>query len=123
MRAQSRTRLRRFAAAAAATAIIAAASATTYFCKHPHVAHAAAASVPEVPVVTVELRDVVEPKEFTDHLAASKTAEIRARVPGFIRSVHFSDGSTVAAGQLLFQLDARPYAAARDRFQAELDEA
>lgn len=54
--------------------------------------------------------------EYPAHLDAIETVEVRPRVPGYIDSIHFTDGAEVKAGDLLFIIDPRP-------FQAELDRA
>ncbi len=46
--------------------------------------------------------------------------EIRARVTGYIVKVNFEDGQEVKKGDLLFEIDPRPYQAALDRAQGEL---
>jgi RND family efflux transporter MFP subunit len=74
---------------------------------------------PEPPKVTVrkpELREVVDYKDYNGTTAASAKVEIRARVRGHIDSVNFQDGQLVKEGDLLFQLDQRP-------FQLELEAA
>ena len=54
--------------------------------------------------------------DYNGWLAAFKTLEVRSRVRGHIQSIHFKDGDIVTKGQLLFQLDPRP-------FQVEIDRA
>ncbi|WP_197453634.1 efflux RND transporter periplasmic adaptor subunit [Caulifigura coniformis] len=63
-----------------------------------------------------ELRQVVDSKDYNGTAAASATVEIRSRVRGYIQDVHFVDGQNVKAGELLFELDPRP-------FQLEIDAA
>jgi len=80
---------------------------------------AAARPQPEPPKVTVQhpvLRQVVDSKDYNGTAAASATVEIRSRVRGYIQDVHFVDGQNVKAGDLLFELDPRP-------FQLEIDAA
>ncbi len=71
---------------------------------------------------------VTEYLEMTGTVAASKTVNLVARVPGYLESVHFADGAVVDAGQLLFVIEQPPYQAqvelnraALVRAQAELD--
>lgn len=71
-----------------------------------------AAAKPEPPKVTVrtpEMREVVDYKEYNGSTAASATVEVRARVRGHIDKVNFSDGQLVKEGDLLFELDPRPF--------------
>lgn len=57
-------------------------------------------------------RAIVEYDEFTGRFEPSRTVEIRPRVPGQLRAVHFRDGDYVRQGQLLFTIDPRPFQAA-----------
>ncbi len=74
---------------------------------------------PEVEVTKVLPRPVELYSEATAEFRALDSTEIRARVEGHLLSRHFQEGSRVEQGQLLFQLDPRPYeasvAAARAR--------
>jgi RND family efflux transporter MFP subunit len=76
---------------------------------------------PPVPVTvaTVIDREVTEWDEFTGRLEAVDTVAIRPRVSGYISSVHFDEGAVVRKGQLLFQIDPRPFDAEVDRLRAE----
>jgi len=64
--------------------------------------------------VTVE---VVEPRNATSYITvpgrtqATDTVELRARVTGFLDSVNFEPGRMVEQGQLLYQIDPRPFKA------------
>ena len=81
---------------------------------------------PPVPTVTVAkgiARTVTEYDDFVGRLESPQTVEIRARVSGYLDTVHFREGSEVKQGDLLFTIDPRPYQATVDRFQAELDRA
>lgn len=76
-----------------------------------------AAVEPEAPRVTVmhpERRELTDHEEFNGWMAADKWVEVRARVKGHIKKIHFTDGQYVKKGDLLFELDPRP-------FQAEID--
>lgn len=80
---------------------------------------AAAAPPPvEVAVATPLQRSIVEYDEFTGRFEASQTVEVRPRVSGQLRSIHFRDGDYVRRGQLLFTIDPRPYQAALAEAQA-----
>lgn len=74
----------------------------------------------EVTVATPLAQDVTDWDEYTGRLAAVDTVEIRARVNGYVQSVHFTDGALVKKGDLLFVIDPRPYQAALDEAQAQL---
>jgi RND family efflux transporter MFP subunit len=75
---------------------------------------------PQVTVATVLERDVTEWDEFTGRLEAVDSVAIRPRVSGYISSVEFTEGALVRRGQMLFQIDARPFEADVDRLKAEL---
>jgi multidrug efflux system membrane fusion protein len=76
-----------------------------------------------VTVAPVVNRDVTEWDEFTGRLEAVDTVAIRPRVSGYISQVPFSEGTIVRRGQLLFQIDPRPFEAEVDRLRAELTRA
>ena len=89
------------------------------------------AAAPVAPAVTVShprSEPVTEYLEMTGTVAASKTVNLVARIPGYLESVNFKDGSVVPAGALLFVIEQGPYQAQVDlqkaaltRAQAELD--
>jgi RND family efflux transporter MFP subunit len=66
---------------------------------------------PKVSVIRPEKRELTDYAEFNGWLEADKTIEVRARVRGHIQSIHFADGEIVKAGDLLFELDPRPFEA------------
>ena len=79
-----------------------------------------AAPPPQVAVAPVIERDVTEWDEFTGRLQAVDSVEVRPRVSGFVAAVRFSEGAMVRKGDLLFQIDPRPFQAEVDRLRAEL---
>jgi multidrug efflux system membrane fusion protein len=74
---------------------------------------------PEVTTAEVTVRDLNDSADFTGRLEAVDSVEIRARVGGYVESVHFAEGGRVAAGDLLYQIDPRPFQATVDRLKAE----
>jgi RND family efflux transporter MFP subunit len=81
------------------------------------------AAPPPPPKVTVSQpvnREVVEWEEYTGRLEAVESVEVRARVNGYLQSIHFKNGVTVKQGDLLFIIDPRPYQAELERAKAEL---
>jgi multidrug efflux system membrane fusion protein len=83
-----------------------------------------ASSGPPLPAVTVSkpLQDkVTEWDEYTGRFVPVATVDVRARVSGFIDSIHFKDGQIVKQGDLLFVIDPRPYRLAVDQAKAELE--
>jgi multidrug efflux system membrane fusion protein len=79
----------------------------------------ASTALPEVTVAAVIHRPLREWQEFSGRLQAVNTVEIRPRVSGYIDRVAFQDGSRVKKGQILFQIDPRPFQAEVDRLVAE----
>jgi RND family efflux transporter MFP subunit len=78
----------------------------------------AAADPPEVPVTRPVSREVTDHAEFTGRTAPSRTVEVRPRVSGYLTKVAFKDGAEVKQGDLLFEIDPRPYQADLDKAQA-----
>ncbi len=60
-------------------------------------------------------------KEFSARLEAVDFAEIRPQVSGVIQKVNFEDGAQVKKGDILYVIDTRPYQAAVNRIQADLN--
>jgi RND family efflux transporter MFP subunit len=72
-------------------------------------------------VATTPITDyVMDHQEFTGRLNAVKAVDIRARVTGYVNEVPFKEGDTVKEGDLLFQIDARSYAADLNQAKANL---
>jgi len=82
------------------------------------------AAVPlEVEVAQVEQRDVPVYSEWIGTLDGMVNAEIRAQVAGYLRSQRYTEGSFVQKGQLLFEIDPRPFQATLDQAKGELAKA
>ena len=79
--------------------------------------------VPEVVVQPVEVRDTPVEVVVTGQVRGGEDVEIRARVPGFLEAVEYQEGTLVRQGQLLFVIDARPFAARETRARAGVAEA
>ncbi len=75
---------------------------------------------PKVSVSQVVFREVAEWDEFTGRLEAVNTVAVRPRVSGFVAAVRFREGAVVRRGDLLFQIDPRPFQAEVDRLKAEV---
>ena len=69
---------------------------------------------PDVTTAAVLIADLRQWADFTGRLEAVESVEIRARVGGYVEAVQFEEGGRVAQGDLLLQIDPRP-------FQAEVD--
>ncbi|MGE0484268.1 MAG: efflux RND transporter periplasmic adaptor subunit [Gammaproteobacteria bacterium] len=75
---------------------------------------------PEVEVVTAERGTVALERELVGRLLSSRIAEVRARVSGVVLERHYTEGTDVAAGQLLFRIDPQPLEAAVAAAEAAL---
>src|SRR5207237_6841533 len=76
--------------------------------------HAAPPQTPKPPLVTVSQpveREVVDYREFTGRTAAVEAVSIRARVSGYLDKIAFREGAEVKQGEVLFEIDPRPYKA------------
>lgn len=83
----------------------------------------AAPAGPPISAATVVEKAVTETQEFSGRLEAIERVEIRSRVSGFITAVNFKPGSEVKKGDVLFQIDARPYQAELSRAEAAANSA
>lgn len=75
---------------------------------------------PPVQVASPLAKRVTNWDEFTGRFEAREQVEVRARVSGFLDSIHFRDGDMVKRGDLLFTIDQRPYQLAVDAAKAEV---
>lgn len=81
---------------------------------------------PPPPGVTVTFptqRNVTEYLEFSGMTQPAETVEIRARVKGFLKERHFTEGAEVKQGQLLLVIDEEPFFIQRDAAKTRLREA
>src|ERR1044071_3950432 len=84
---------------------------------------AAAPPAPQVTTAEVAVRDLREWSDFTGRLQPVGNVEVRARVGGYVESANFAEGGRVERGDLLFQIDPRPFKAEVDRLTAERERA
>lgn len=75
---------------------------------------------PEVTVAVPVQKELANYLEFTGRTEAIESVELRARVNGYLVSVNFEEGEDVEAGQLLFEIDPRPYEAALRAAEADV---
>jgi RND family efflux transporter MFP subunit len=76
---------------------------------------------PRVTIQHPQQREIVDYNEYNGWMDASATVEIRSRVRGHIDKVHFTDGQIVEQGQLLFELDPRPFQADIEVAEGQVD--
>jgi RND family efflux transporter MFP subunit len=84
--------------------------------------------LPTLPTINVTVatpveKEVVNYGEYTGNTAAVRSVDIRARVSGYLEKVAFQEGAIVKTGDLLFVIDPRPYQAAFDQAQANVEQA
>jgi RND family efflux transporter MFP subunit len=80
-------------------------------------------STPDVEVVQVEKKDVPIYAEWIGTLDGLVNADVRAQVTGYLLKQGYQEGAYVEQGQLLFQIDPRPFQAALDQAQGQLAQA
>jgi membrane fusion protein, multidrug efflux system len=73
-----------------------------------------------VVVAPVVQRSVPLRLEYIGNMKAWESAEIKARVTGYVLSYHFREGENVKQGQQLFSIDPRPFKAILDKAKAQL---
>lgn len=78
---------------------------------------------PEVGVIVARAGAIPLTRELVGRLAATRTAEVRARVPGIVERRLYIEGSDVKAGQPLFEIDPAPLRAALNAREAALGQA
>ena len=78
-------------------------------------------SAPVVPVSRPVQRKVTDYADFTGRTDAVETVSIRARVTGYLQTMRFREGSEVKQGDLLFEIDPRPYQAQLDQAQGQVE--
>jgi RND family efflux transporter MFP subunit len=86
----------------------------------------ATGSAPPPPAVTVARplqKTITEWDEYTGRFTAISSVDVRARVSGFIDSIHFNEGQIVKQGDLLFVIDPRPYRLAVEQAKADVERA
>ena len=78
---------------------------------------------PEVEVATVLVQDVPITKEWVGTLDGRVNAQIRGQVSGLLMKQNYTEGSFVRTGQLLFEIDPRPFQAAMNLAKGSLAQA
>ncbi len=108
----------------AAFLLLAAGSAAIYSCGSS-TANAPASAPPAqaLPVITVSDHEVTAHREFTASIEGSRDIEIRPQVDGYLDRISVDEGAYVRKGQVLFHIDARPYAEQLNTAKASLQSA
>lgn len=88
-----------------------------------HVSGARSGVSPDVEVVQVEQKDVPIYGEWIGTLDGFTNADVRAQVTGYLLRQGYQEGAFVKQGQLLFEIDPRPFQAALDQAEGQLAQA
>src|SRR5262245_16136740 len=83
-------------------------------------------TAPPPPAVSVSrpvMRSITDEETFTGRTEAVATAEVRARVGGYLQQVYFTEGAEVRQGDLLAVIDPRPFAADLEKARADIGRA
>jgi multidrug efflux pump subunit AcrA (membrane-fusion protein) len=80
-------------------------------------------ALPDVEVLQVQQEDVPVIHEWIGTLDGLVNADVRAQVTGYLLKQGYQEGAFVKQGQLLFQIDPRPFQAALDQAQGQLAQA
>src|ERR1700676_3360265 len=78
---------------------------------------------PEVEIAAVQQKDVPVFNEWIGTLDGFVNADIKAQVSGYLLDQAYREGFFVKQGQMLFQIDPRPFQAVVDQAQAQLAQA
>lgn len=83
-------------------------------------AEVAEPEAPAIPVAHPVVRQVTDFVDFTGQTAAVNSVTIVPRVTGYLESEPFKEGAEVKAGNVLFEIDPRPYQAQLDQAQGQV---
>jgi len=78
---------------------------------------------PEVLVTEVVQKEVPLIRQWVGTLNGSENADVRARTTGYLQKRAYQEGGYVKQGDLLFEIDPRPFVAALDQAKSQLQEA
>src|SRR6202022_4157083 len=81
------------------------------------------AGPPEVLVTEVVQKEVPVIRQWVGTLNGSENADVRARTTGYLQKRAYQEGGFVKNGDLLFEIDPRPFIAALDQAKGQLQEA
>jgi multidrug efflux system membrane fusion protein len=79
-----------------------------------------ASTLPVVPVSRPVEREVTDYVDYTGRTAAVQALDVRARVTGYLMQMPFKEGGDVKKGDLLFEIDPRPYQDMVDAAKAQV---
>src|SRR4051794_25588609 len=76
---------------------------------------------PAIPVSRPVSRQVTDYVDFTGRTDAVQSVDVRARVTGYLVRMPFKEGAEVKTGDLLFEIDPRPYKAQLDQALGQVE--
>lgn len=83
----------------------------------------AAPAAPQVTVAKPTRKMIADHDEYVGRFVAMDYVEVRARVSGYLDSIHFADGQMIKKGDPLFTIDRRPFVAALNQAKAAIEQA
>jgi membrane fusion protein (multidrug efflux system) len=98
-------------------------SVVTVFTSCQKTPQARVAGPPEVLVTEVIQKEIPVIREFVGTLNGVENAQVRAREAGYLQTIAYQQGGYVKKGDLLFEIDPRPFIAALDQAKGQLQEA
>lgn len=84
---------------------------------------AMSAGPPEVLITEVVQKEVPVFRQWVGTVNGIQNAEVRARTEGYLTTISYQQGGYVKQGDVLFQIDSRPFVAALDQAKGQLEEA
>jgi membrane fusion protein (multidrug efflux system) len=75
---------------------------------------------PQVSVITIKPQTIPEVTSIVAQTESSQLVDITARISGFLDKINYQEGAVVKAGQVLFQIDPKPFQAQLDAARGEL---
>jgi membrane fusion protein (multidrug efflux system) len=88
-----------------------------------HASGAGTGAAPDVMVAQVEQQDIPLYGQWIGTLAGQVNANVQAQVTGYLLRRDYQEGSLVRSGQLLFEIDPRPFQAALEQAEGQLAQA
>ncbi|SDZ95955.1 membrane fusion protein, multidrug efflux system [Arachidicoccus rhizosphaerae] len=89
-------------------------------CTEPTQAAVGSQPAPSLPVIQVQKEPVTTYRDYTATVEGAKDIEIRPQVKGILSHIYADEGTYVQKGQVLFQIDPRPYRQAYEQATAQL---
>jgi multidrug efflux system membrane fusion protein len=89
-------------------------------CQREPKPQAASNEMPGVPISHAVQREVTDYVDFSGRTDAVQAVDVRPRVTGYLMKMPFQEGADVKAGDLLFEIDPRPYQAQLDQAESQV---